>query len=175
MRPDECWLELDEDLERDLRMKDTLLRRQRDQVFVETSSSKDAQREALSRVTTSLQAFHPEIYEIEGPRFHVEPTGDVFDLDASTLPPLEIAARCVQDDLVIMQEGPLGWCLTAGAVCFPTRWDLPSKLGRPMSRIHERVPSYLEELETSANRFFDRMKPGRIVETSGLFRATGKL
>lgn len=40
--PDDCWLELGEDLEQDLRMKDAQLHRQRQQVFVQTSSSKEA-------------------------------------------------------------------------------------------------------------------------------------
>lgn len=48
MKPGEPWLELDQDLTQDLRVKDELLRSQRDQVFVETSISRGAQRETLS-------------------------------------------------------------------------------------------------------------------------------
>ena len=61
-----------------------------------------------------------------------------------------------------MEEHGDAWCLTAGAVCFPTRWELPSKLGRSMTAIHGRVPGYREELDRSANRFFDGMKSGAV-------------
>ena len=183
IRPEEPWLELDQDLATDLRAKNDLLRDHRDQVFVEISSSRAAQRETLSRVTTTLQQSHPDLYTIDGSSFQVLATGDIFDLDSSTLAPLEIAARCVQEDLVVMEEGPLGWCLTAGSVCFPTRWDLPTKLGRPISEIHARVPGYLEQLDLSSNRFFDGMKPGivfrrgnwSLMDDPTLFQPVGKL
>jgi hypothetical protein len=183
MKPGEPWLELDQDLARDLRVKNELLRSQRDQVFVETSSSRGAQRETLSLITTALQQNHPDLYTIDGSSFRVQATGDILDLDSSILPPLETAARCVQEDLVIMEDGPTGWCLIAGSVCFPTRWDLPTKLGRSMSMIHERVPGYLEQLDASSNRFFDRMRPGvvfgrgnwSLMDDPTLFQPVGKL
>lgn len=111
-------------------------------------------------IATTLQQSHPDLYSIDGCSFRVQATGDIFDLDSSTLPPLEIAARCIQADLAVMEDGPTGRCLTAGPVRFPTRWDLPTKLGRSMSRIHQRVPGYLEQFDASSNRFFDRMQPG---------------
>lgn len=160
LAPEEPWLELDEDLERDLRTKYDLLRDRRDQVFVELPESRSSQRETLAIVVGTLLARHPELYSIAGPRLRVHATEEVIDLDDPARSPLESASRCIQEDLVVMQERPLGWCLTAASVCFPTRWDLPTKLGRPMGSIHELVPGYREQLDGSSNRFFDGVKPG---------------
>ena len=82
-----------------------------------------------------------------------------------------------------MQDVAGASVLTAGAVCFPTRWDLPSKLGLPLTSIHERVPRYAEDLAPPADRFFARMKPGRVFRRSNwslfdspvLFQPSGKL
>jgi hypothetical protein len=176
---------LDEDLERDLRTKCDLLREHRDQVFVELPESRNAQRDVLSLVTQSLLGSNPELYSKAGDVFHVHATGEEFDFAESTLPPLEIASRCVQEDLVVMQEKKQGWCLTAAAVCFPTRWDLPSKLGLPMEAIHARVPGYREKLDAPSMRFFDGLKQMKtavyrrgnwsLMDDPTLFQPTGRL
>ncbi len=182
LEPEESWLELDEDLERDLRTKHDLLRDRRDQVFVELPESRNAQREVLSVVTGMLLENHPQRYSSTATRFRIQATGEEFDLDEPARPPLELASRCVQEDLVVMQERSSGWCLTAGSVCFPTRWDLPPLLGRPMNRIHGRVPGYQRELDIAANHFFDGMIEGSVfrrghwslMDDPSLFQPTGK-
>jgi hypothetical protein len=184
LRSDEPWLELDKDLASDLRTKLDLLREQRAQVFVELPDSERAQREVLSVVTQSLLETHPDLYSRNGNTLRVHATGEEFDLSQLTRPALEVASRCVQEDLVIMQEIEAGWCLTAASVCFPTRWDLPAQLGLPMSEIHKRVPGYEENLGAPSTRFFDGMKKQTSVFRRGnwslmddptLFQPTGKL
>jgi hypothetical protein len=89
-------------------------------------------------------------------------TGDEVDLDDSSRSPLELASCCIQEDLVVMQRSDREWCLTAGSVCFPTRWDLAPLLGQPMHRIHGRVPGYRQELNEVSNRFFDTLTEGTV-------------
>lgn len=180
---DESWLELDTDHALDLQEKDRLLEEQRKQVFVELQESGTAQREALLRVVDTLAAHHPDEFERNGSTISVRATGASYDLDDGALPALEIAARCVQEDLVVMEERPEGWCLTAACVCFPTRWDLPSQLGLPMTEIHARVPGYREELDSSSNKFFDGMRAGMVfrrgnwslMDDPTLFQPGGKM
>jgi hypothetical protein len=163
--PDQApWLELDEDLPSDLLEKRRLLQEQRDQVFVELPSSRPAQREVLERVTESLLHEHPGLYSRSGPHLELRFSGQRLDLEDARVPPLELSAQCVQEDLCVMEKREGDWCLTAAAVCFPTRWDLPSKLGLPMTEVHEPVPDYREVLGQSAKLFFDGMKP------KGVFR-----
>jgi hypothetical protein len=112
-------------------------------------------------VQTLLES-HPAHFERRGRQLHILETGAAIDLADEATPPLIRAALCVQEDLVLMQASDAGWCLTAAVVCFPTRWDLPTQLGRPMTAIHGRVPGYVEQLDDSANRFFDGMKAGAV-------------
>ncbi|MBW2291251.1 MAG: DUF3445 domain-containing protein [Deltaproteobacteria bacterium] len=177
------WLELDEDLECDLREKHVLLRDRHSQVFVELPESMSSQRETFSLIADTLLTRHPELYSKQGSRLRVHATDELVELDDPARSPLESASRCVQEDLVVMQERPRGWCLTAASVCFPTRWDLPIQLGRPMGTIHEPVPGYQEQLDVSSNRFFDGTKPGivyrrgnwSLLDDPTLFQPTRKL
>jgi len=179
----EPWIEIDADLAADLHEKRRLLRERRSQVFVELESSRAAQREALACVCDALLRDFPAFYREEGSQLYVLPSGDRVELESGALPPLETAASCVQEDLCLMQQQAGAWCLSAGVVCFPTRWDLREMLGRPMTDIHERVPGYRAELDRSANRFFDGMKAGRVfgrnnwslMDDPALFQPTGKL
>jgi hypothetical protein len=181
---DESWLELDSDLASDLRTKRELLAERHGEVFVELPESRLAQREVLDVVVRTLLARHPALYTRVGAgRLRVHVIGEEVDLASDEIPPLELAARLVQEDLCVMEKRADGWCLTAGAVCFPTRWPLQPQLGRPMTAIHERVPGYREELEHSANRFFDGLKRDTVyrrgnwslLDDPTLFQPGGKL
>jgi len=182
LRADEPWLDVDADLASDLREKRRLLEERRDRMFVELPESRPAQREALGRVVETLTSRYPHWYRRVSGKLHVTATGDEIDLRADGLPPLEAAARCVQEDLCVMEARRGAWCLTAGAVCFPTRWELAPKLGCSMTTIHERVPGYRATLDYPANRFFDGMKACAVfrranwslMDDPALYQPTGK-
>ena len=183
MEPSEPWLVIDDDYVQDLAEKHRLLRDKRSQVFVELERSRAAQAEARTRVIETLLTHYADEFELNGSQFCIRATGEEFDLTEPHMPALEVAARCTQEDLVVMEERPEGWCLTAASVCFPTRWDLPTQLGLPMTAIHERVPGYQEQLNSSSNRFFDGMKPGLVfkrgnwslMDDPALFQPGGKM
>ena len=183
MEASEPWLVIDDDYVQDLAEKHRLLRDERGQVFVELESSRAAQAEARKRVIETLLTHYADEFELNGSQFCIRATGEEFDLTEPHTPALEVAARCTQEDLVVMEERPEGWCLTAASVCFPTRWDLPTQLGLPMTAIHERVPGYHEQLNASSNRFFDGMKPGLVfkrgnwslMDDPALFQPSGKM
>ena len=181
LEPEESWIEIDGELAADLALKRQLLEARRAQVFVAVPDSHAAQTEVRDHLVHHLLRAHPEQYGREGRALFVPALGEAVGLDAG--PPLAQAARLVQEDLCVMERSDGAWRLTAGAVCFPTRWDLPSMLGRPLTDIHGRVPGYREQLAHSANRFFDGMVAGRVfrrknwslVDDPALFQPTGKL
>jgi hypothetical protein len=157
------WLVGDASLSADLWLKDRLLREERQQVFVELDESTRAQAEARDLVVRHVETYQRDHYQIDGNTIRALPDGPKIAIDRPA-PPLETAARLVQEDLCVLECRGGDWILTAGAVCFPTRWDLPSKLGLPLLDVHARVPGYADRLATSTDRFFDHMQPGRIFQ-----------
>ncbi|MBV8165342.1 MAG: DUF3445 domain-containing protein, partial [Alphaproteobacteria bacterium] len=53
--------------------------------------------------------------------------------------------------------------LVAGILCCPSKWRLADKIGHPIATVHGPVPGCLERLERPVDRFFDQLKPGRLV------------
>ena len=66
----------------------------------------------------------------------------------------------VQEDLCVLVKSD-DWRLQAASVCFPSRWDLSTKIGTTLDAIHSPVPDYDAELGSPTNAFFDRLKPDR--------------
>ncbi|MBN8898828.1 MAG: DUF3445 domain-containing protein, partial [Rhodospirillales bacterium] len=96
--------------------------------------------------------------------------------------PLELAGRLVQEDLCVIQHGPAGPRFTAAVLCFPSRWRLHEKLGKPLAAVHGSVPIYPDRLANPVDRFMRALKPDRIAsrvnwslpDDSALFQPTGK-
>lgn len=159
LAPGESWIAVDEAYASDLREKRRLFESERAQVLVALPGSVPAQREVRDAVAQHLALHHPSLARLHGRRIEGPALGESIDLDTEDTPAIETAARLVQEDLCIMERSDSRWCLTAAAVCFPTRWDLPSKLGMPLAAIHDPVPGY-ERIAASADRFFDALRPG---------------
>lgn len=149
LAPGEPWIEVDGDYERDLREKRRLFATERAHVLGVLPGSEPAQREVRELVARQLIEQHPSL-------------GEQLELDDASDCAIESAARVVQEDLCVMERSDAGWCLTAAAVCFPTRWDMPSKMGLPLATIHDPVPGYRERVAASADRFFDVLAPGSV-------------
>ncbi len=77
---------------------------------------------------------------------------------ATALSPLEQAGRLVQEDLVLMRRHDDGWFLDAACLCFPSRWRLADKVGRPMLAVHGPVGGYDVVLEDKVNMMLDRLR-----------------
>lgn len=86
-----------------------------------------------------------------------------------TIDDLELAARLVPEDLVIMlptmgtgraaTQGEHTFYLADCLVCFADRWLPASKIGMSMRAIHEPVPHFSKPIATAADGFFRRLKP----------------
>ncbi len=53
--------------------------------------------------------------------------------------------------------GSLRWCLDAAVVCFPSRWRLATKIGRPMGDVHGPVQGYESELGSRVDSLLTAM------------------
>ena len=70
-----------------------------------------------------------------------------------------------EPDLLLLRRDALGqFRLVAGAVCFPSAWDLREKVGKTVDAIHAGVPTLNATLGTRINAFLDRLAPGQTFE-----------
>ena len=164
------WIEVDSNLEAELKQKSDLLQQHHGQVFAALPEGEQGSRETLSLLLDHLRANFPE-------RF---PDGVAVD---ESLHPLESAARLVQEDLVVMSPRGDEWILTAACVCFPSRWDLTEKVGANLHEIHGPVPHYAERIGQATNTMFGKFTADRpvwrvnwtILDSPDLFQPTGVL
>jgi hypothetical protein len=136
------WLEVDDRRDDELEQKRQLLDTAFDVVVATNPEGDEGSRELLAEVTRFLDAHHPEL-TIEVRREEH---------------PIVAAARLVQEDLCVLVRSDV-WRLQAACVCFPSRWNLASKLGTTLDDIHRPVPTYDVELSRPTNAFFERLNP----------------
>jgi hypothetical protein len=152
------WIEIDEHFAEELALKDKLLKKQYSDVFASLPESRPSQKEVLDLLLNHLLQQFPQYYRQQGTTIENITTGQVWDVADFEAAPLDLAGRLVQEDLLLMQPSPEGYRLVAASLCFPSRWRLREKLGRPLTQIHSPVPEYQDKLERPVDNFFDRLK-----------------
>ncbi|ETX06012.1 heme-dependent oxidative N-demethylase family protein [Candidatus Entotheonella palauensis] len=159
------WIEPDEHFTADLAEKDRLLAERCSEVFIVLPEAKPGSEEVLELLADYLPAQFPNLYERQGDQLSNQASGRTWNLACSTLHPLDLAGRLVQEDLCLMQLEPESghYRLVGASVCFPTRWCLADKIGDTVGPIHAPVPGYEAQLSSTMDRFFARLKTERPV------------
>ena len=139
--PDAEWFEVDALYPAEIAEKRRLLAERHAEVVAFGPGSESAREEAHAMILANLRTWHPDLR---------------LEADAD---PLERAARLVQEDLCLIQEA----VFIAGVVCFPSRWRLREKIGRPLAEVHGPVPLYADRLARPVDRFMRHLQPDRIV------------
>ncbi|MEM7423090.1 MAG: DUF3445 domain-containing protein [Pseudomonadota bacterium] len=88
-----------------------------------------------------------------------------------------IAHMVAEDFCLMVPDTASGEYKLAGAIlCFPSRWLLSEKLGRPMTVIHDPVPDYDDLLARRVNRVFNVLHVDRpLVRVNWLVHADPEL
>jgi hypothetical protein len=178
--PEAAWFELDQRYLAEMAERRRLLAEVHDDVFAAMSGSGPARAEALDVVVAALTAHHPDWFGHDGSAVRNHLTSET--LDVRSFDPLELAGRLVQDDLCLIENSNEGPIFTAALLCFPSRWRLMDKIGKPLSAVHAPVPFYAHQLAAPVNRFMRHLKPGRIasrlnwslLDDPALFQPGGK-
>jgi hypothetical protein len=159
------WIEVDGHLEACLAEKDRLEAEHGDALFAAEPETGNAQREVLALLAVHLPQRFPEIYRRAGDTMQVGASGRTVDLAESGVPPLKIAARLVQEDLVLMRRDERGWRLAAASLSFASSWSLAEKFGKPLRDIHGPVPQFGPGTRSDdlIERMFDKLQ-GQLVE-----------
>lgn len=95
--------------------------------------------------------------------------------DQSGHDPLVAASLAVQEDLCLLRRRDGAWHLDAACVCFPSRWRLADKIGRPLLDVHEPVDGYAEHLDRRVETFLDRVGSRPVVRRNWFIHPDGAL
>lgn len=156
------WIEVDDLLTEQLALKQSILANEFSSAFAALEESASGQGEVLELLAAHLPQRFRDIYRREADAMHIVPTNRRVALDGE--PPLLIASRLVQEDLLLMQRSAAGWRLVAGSLCFPSSWRLSEKIGRAMEAIHAPVPGLAGRMSEMIARIFDNLAPDQPVE-----------
>ncbi len=126
------WLVSDDRAGEELRLRAELFRHRRDEVFVP----------APRRVAD-------EVWELVA---RIPDPTNVDERDG-----LARAGLTIQEDLCLLQHHDSAWHLDAAFVCFPSRWRLADKVGRPLVDVHAPTPGYPEHLAHRVDRLLDKL------------------
>jgi hypothetical protein len=154
------WIQIGDDYAEELAAKANVRDRHPETVFVALPRAAEACHEVLDAVVDHLTVRWPDDFRRTQAGVLNRLTGEEIPLDGS-LHPLDAASRLVQEDLIVLTglDGEL--VFAAGSVCFPNRWDLRSKLGRPLREVHAPVSGLNDQLGDPIDKFFARLTPER--------------
>jgi len=163
LNPEE-WFQIGEDYSEQLQERRRLLEARHNEVFQALPGSEAACQEIMTTLADHLHQHHPTHFKRQDQQLITLENQECWDLQNPVKHPLECAGHWVQEDLCVMEQVPEGaedageYRLTAAVLCFPTRWHLREKIGKPMSMIHDPIPEYREQINTPVNHFFSRLK-----------------
>ncbi len=72
----------------------------------------------------------------------------------------ELGRRYAEDICILTPHGAQ-YLLSGAILCFPNRWRLDEKAGKPIVAVHAPVPEYADKLSTQVDFFLSRLRPGR--------------
>lgn len=83
---------------------------------------------------------------------------------------LELLGGQLEDDFAFLMpsDDGDGYKLVAFVCCFPNGFDMSKKLGLKLRDIHAPVPGYKKILQSSMDRFFDKLETGKFVKRSNV-------
>jgi hypothetical protein len=149
------WIEPDELYPQFLEHKLALKALQQQHIFDALPSSIEAQKELAFELKRHLLDQHSHLYCPVADGLSYLPNGIDLAQTQANSNPLWQASLWVADDLLIMQKQDDEYCLTAASLCSPSNWHLAEKIGQPMARIHDPVPTIHQKLTPKIDRFFD--------------------
>lgn len=155
------WLVADERRADELALRAELLDARRAEVLVTgDSEAAAAAAELLALVSSAVtEALGDDVF---GDEVLADEADAAVAPPGRSMPPLERAARLVQEDLCLLRrrdgdDGP-GWYLDAAALCFPSRWRLADKIGHRLDLVHGPVVGYSPELESRVESLLDSLR-----------------
>lgn len=150
------WTEQDAAFAAQMALRDRLIQEQPDLVAL-------ALPEASAALAEFAELLAHHLLECAG--YRLDANG-ITRPDGVTVPLAAIPNACgrlAQEDWLLLSAPGTATesVLIAGCLCFPAHWNLPDKIGKPLTRVHDPVPDYAETLAPRVNRVFAALHPDR--------------
>jgi hypothetical protein len=155
--PPDQWLLRDEAFNGQVQYRDRLVASNSADVIRSPPDAEPAARGLLDAVLAHLK--NDAGYTRDGEHM-IRPDGARIALDDE---PLRVAARLVQQDLLLLAPEGGEHRLVAAVVCFPASWTLSQKIGRSMTAIHSPVARYDASIAKRTERIIASLRPGEPV------------
>jgi len=170
------WIELDNQWPEFYNVRCKRIEQRKDVLLVDKRAN-EAIQELLQCLRDYLPARYPEMFAGTSGGIKNLHTGETFSFSDPN--PLVIAAKLVQDDILILVEESDGlYYLRAGALLIAGFWKLSDKFGKSLADIHlsGHVPQFKEKLQGSMERYFARVAPETpVVRYSGFIQTDDEL
>jgi hypothetical protein len=155
------WLEAGEDLSAQIIERQELIESAREIVYQELPGYQGAIAELVERIVENLKEFHDRDYIFTSNAITYLPTDTTISLNSEDV--LLQLASIIAEDLVVLSREDGEWKIVAGAVIFPSRWQLSEKIGKGMDAVHTPVPGYATALAPYMTATFDKVTVDRPV------------
>ena len=156
------WIEFDNQVPGQLALRAGLLAERRQEVVAARPGTEAICRELLDLLAAHLPLHHAGWFERQAGTLHSRLTGARWTVEGPVPEPLAVVGHLVAEDFCLLRPSGGEAILEAAVLCFPSRWRLSEKIGRPLLSVHAPVPFYQESLATPVDRFLAALKPGRI-------------
>lgn len=173
------WVEIDARYPAEMAQRRRLIEHRGPDVLAAESGSEPMQQELLELLETHLTGRYPAWFATAEGAFLNRLTDESW---GPAERPLERVGWLVQEDFCLLDVTGASPVLVAAVLCFPSRWVLAEKIGRPLGPIHARVPFYPERLQRPVDRFLAVLKQGllatrlnwSVTDDPALFQQHGK-
>ncbi|RAL05216.1 heme-dependent oxidative N-demethylase family protein [Aspergillus ibericus CBS 121593] len=172
----ENWLTIDKNYMDEHEVRSHLLQTEKSKVLQCLPESYDACLEALEEVVEFLCQRFSNVFDQkkcgDETVVHNKMTGETFTFggDNKDVDPLEIAVRLTMEDLsILMKNEDDEYYLAASASLFPVGWTVQDRIGWTISKLHNPVPLWHQQVANSVSKFLARLTPASPMERSNYF------
>ncbi len=164
-------LDVDEHYQTEIKLRNSILDRNKTGRYVNLPHMKTAQWDTLEAIMEDLATHYSQFFTLhqKGDRWTWENkilnVRDTFAfLDESSLPyePFEYIARQVQEDIILLDQREKDLFLDAGVLTFPTKWSIEFDAGMSFEEFHAPVPrAHQMGVFKKAKSFLRRIEIGK--------------
>ncbi|KAA8651581.1 heme-dependent oxidative N-demethylase family protein [Aspergillus tanneri] len=170
------WLTIDKNYMDEHQIRGQLLQQEKNKVLQCLPESYEACLEALEEVVDFLCQRFSNMFERkksgDESTVYNKMTGETFVFGGQNrdVDPLEIAVRLTMEDLsILMKNADDEYYLAASASLFPVGWTVQERIGWTISRLHNPVPLWHQQVANSVSKFLTRLTPSSPMERSNYF------